>query len=212
MAKPADKVFDAASHSLGEGIAVAPSELTPATEEPAERTDFPCSVAQERFWLLDRLDPGNSAYNVAVRWRLQGRIATALLERAWLKIIERHEVLRTVFLDIDGAPIQRIMPRAPFRLNEIDLSNLSSDLQQTESERIGLIEARAPFDLASGPLIRATLLRFSPVEAVILVTTHQTVSDGWSIGIMAREMGRIYESLRNGEPVALEPLSIQYAA
>jgi hypothetical protein len=229
MAKPADKVFGAATKpAKGSGASdvaptgtaptgTAPTGTAPAgaaasgTDESAERTDFPCSVAQERFWLLDRLDPGNSAYNVAVRWRLEGRIATDLLERSWLKIIERHEVLRTVFLDIDGTPIQRIMPRAPFRLNEIDLSNLSPELQQTESARIGLIEARAPFDLASGPLIRATLLRFSPVESIILVTTHQTVSDGWSIGIMAREMGKIYQALRAGEPLTMEPLAIQYA-
>ena len=115
-----------------------------------------------------------------------------------------------VFLETDGAPIQRVMPRAPFRLNEIDLSNLSPELQQTEGDRIGVIEARAPFDLASGPLIRATLLRFSPTVSIILVTTHQMVSDGWSIGIMAREMGVIYDALRHGKAVELEPLSIQY--
>jgi hypothetical protein len=79
-------------------------------------------------------------------------------------------------------------------LNEIDLSNLSPELQQPEGDRIGVIEARAPFDLASGPLIRATLLRFSPTVSIILVTTHQIVSDGWSIGIMAREMGVIYDA------------------
>jgi non-ribosomal peptide synthetase component F/thioesterase domain-containing protein len=103
------------------------------------------------------------------------------------------------------------MPTARFRLNEIDLSNLSPELQQTEGDRIGVIEARAPFDLASGPLIRATLLRFSPTVSIILVTTHQIVSDGWSIGIMAREMGVIYDALRHDKPIDLEPLSIQYA-
>jgi non-ribosomal peptide synthetase component F/thioesterase domain-containing protein len=210
MAKPANHVVDAMPKSA---VAAAHASEIPASEPsaPTERTDFPCSVAQERFWLLDRLDPGNSAYNVAVRWRLEGRVATDLLERAWLKIIERHEVLRTVFLEIDGAPIQRVMPRAPFRLNEIDLSNLSPELQQTEGDRIGVIEARAPFDLASGPLIRATLLRFSPTVSIILVTTHQVVSDGWSIGIMAREMGLIYDALRHDKPIPLEALSIQYA-
>jgi non-ribosomal peptide synthetase component F/thioesterase domain-containing protein len=212
MANAADKLFTPLTASAGHGALVAPAGLPPDdSATPAERVDFPCSVAQERFWLLDRLDPGNSAYNVAVRWRLEGRIATDLLERAWLKIIERHEILRTVFLEIDGAPVQRVMPRAPFRLNEIDLSNLPPELQQTESDRIGLIEARAPFDLGSGPLIRATLLRFSPAVSIILVTTHQVVSDGWSIGIMAREMGIFYDALRHGKPAELEPLSIQYA-
>src|SRR6266404_4192859 len=212
MAKPANRVLDAAAgHETAAGFA-SHSDPPPAAagSEPAGRTDFPCSPAQERFWLLDRLDPGNSAYNVAVRWRLEGRVATDLLEKSWLRIIERHEVLRTVFLETDGTPIQRVMPRAPFRLNEIDLSNLSPELQQTEGDRIGVIEARAPFDLASGPLIRATLLRFSPTVSIILVTTHQIVSDGWSIGVMAREMGAIYQALAMGAPSALEPLAIQY--
>ncbi len=84
-------------------------------------------------------------------------------------------------------------------------------MRQTEGDRIGVIEARAPFDLSAGPLIRATLLRFSPTVSIILVTTHQVVSDGWSIGVMAREMGIIYDGLRQGKPIELEDLSIQYA-
>src|SRR5450631_2901453 len=213
MGKQANSVLDASDRqdAAAEFASYSDDQRPAGGGEPAERTDFVCSPAQERFWLLDRLDPGNSAYNVAVRWRLEGRVATDLLEQSWFKIIERHEVLRTVFLETDGTPIQRVMPRAPFRLNEIDLSNLSPELQQTEGDRIGVIEARAPFDLASGPLIRATLLRFSPTVSIILVTTHQIVSDGWSIGIMAREMGVVYDALRHGKAVELEPLSIQYA-
>jgi non-ribosomal peptide synthetase component F/thioesterase domain-containing protein/aryl carrier-like protein len=213
MGKQANRISDVTARDGATPGAASNSDAPHPSDAgaPAERTDFPCSPAQERFWLLDRLDPGNSAYNVAVRWRLEGRVATDLLEQSWLRIIERHEVLRTVFLETDGAPIQRVMPRAPFRLNEIDLSNLAPDLQQTEGDRIGVIEARSPFDLASGPLIRATLLRFSPTVSILLVTTHQIVSDGWSIGIMAREMGVIYDALRHDKPVGLEPLSIQYA-
>lgn len=183
-----------------------------ADAEPSEaRTDFPCSVAQERFWLLDRLEPGNPSLNVAVRWRLEGTVSTALLERAWLRIIERHEVLRTVFLEIASVPVQRVRPRSPFKLAEIDLSNLAEDARQAEGDRIGVIEARAPFDLVAGPLLRATLLRLSPTVAVLLVTTHQIVSDGWSIGVMAREMGEIYRALRLEEPEPLEELPLQYA-
>jgi len=182
-----------------------------ADAAPDSRTDFPCSVAQERFWLLDRLDPGNASYNVAVRWRLEGRVLTDVLEHAWLEIIERHEILRTVFVESDGAPVQRVLPRIPFRVNEIDLCTLQPDRQQAEADRIGVLEARAPFDVATGPLLRVTLLRFSPTLSVILVTTHQIVSDGWSIGVMAREMGVIYEALRRDLVPPLEPLSIQYA-
>jgi non-ribosomal peptide synthetase component F/thioesterase domain-containing protein/aryl carrier-like protein len=211
MSKPADRIFKNVVVAVAEPTS-AQLESGPVTEEAdATRTDFPCSVAQERFWLLDRLDPGNAAYNVAVRWRLEGRIATDLLEHAWLAIIDRHEILRSQFFEVDGAPVQRIMPTSPFRLAEIDLSTLPPDQQLIEADRIGVIEARAPFDLGSGPMIRVTLLRFSPSLAVILVTTHQIVSDGWSIGVMAREMGTIYAALRSGSPIPLEPLPIQYA-
>lgn len=232
MAKPANKVLDALRRSAGaepapplpEAAAPSPADTAAAAaaaaaataapaENPApeERTDFPCSVAQERFWLLDRLDPGNASYNVAVRWRLEGRVLTDVLELAWLEILERHEILRSVFLEVDGAPVQRVMPRIPFRVNEIDLGTLQPDLQQAEGDRIGVIEARAPFDVATGPLIRVTLLRFSPSVSIILVTTHQIVSDGWSIGVMAHEMGVIYQALRRGSAPPLEPLPIQYA-
>jgi non-ribosomal peptide synthetase component F/thioesterase domain-containing protein len=191
------------AHRLAEQ-SLAPAQLS----EPA--TEFPCSVAQERFWLLDRLEPGNSSYNVAVRWRLEGRIATELLQEAWQEIIARHEVLRSHFLEIDGKPVQRIAPRAAFKLVEIDLSTLPAEGRPAEADRIGLIEARAPFDLSGGPLLRVMLLRYSPTTAVVLVTTHQIVSDGWSIGVMAREMGTIYEALSRQKPIPLEPLSIQY--
>jgi hypothetical protein len=190
----------------------APALAPILSDSPAEPSysDFPCSVAQERFWLLDRLEPGNPSYNVAVRWRLEGRIATDLLESAWREIIARHEILRTRFLEIDGKPVQRVASRGAFKLVEIDLSSLPEAARSEEGDRIGLIEARAPFDLGSGPLVRVVLLRYSTSSAVILVTTHQIVSDGWSIGVMAREMGAIYQALAMGTPPSLEPLPIQY--
>ena len=209
MSTPANKLLEAAKGSAlpaAEGDRPADSE-----EVQADRTDFPCSVAQERFWLLDRLDPGNASYNVAVRWRLEGRVSTDLLSHAWATIIERHEILRTTFHEVDGAPIQRVSPTAQFRLNEVDLSALTPEERQAEGDRIGVLEARAPFDLATGPLLRATLLRFSPSTSIILVTSHQIASDGWSIGVMAREMGVIYQALRREQPIPLEPLAIQYA-
>lgn len=176
----------------------------------ASGTDFPCSVAQERFWLLDRLEPGNPSYNVAVRWQLLGHVDSELLERAWREVIARHEVLRTRFLEVDGKPVQRVSPDSSFKLGAIDLTSLPEAERAEEGDRIGLIEARAPFDLGSGPLLRVVLLRYAADKAVVLVTSHQIVSDGWSIGVMAREMGQIYRALALGGPSALEPLTIQY--
>jgi len=180
-----------------------------AAHEPLS-TDFPCSVAQERFWLLDRLEPGNPSYNVAVRWQLLGHVDCELLERAWREVITRHEVLRTRFLEVDGKPVQRVSPGSSFKLGVIDLASLAESERAEEGDRIGLIEARAPFDLRSGPLLRVVLLRYTAEKSVILVTSHQIVSDGWSIGVMAREMGQIYRALALGGASELEPLAIQY--
>lgn len=162
--------------------AVTGSAAPSSTDDPQapshESVDFRCSAAQERFWLLDRLEPGNPAYNVAVRWRLEGTISPLLLEQAWERILQRHEILRTVFIEEDSKPIQRVLPPHPFRLTEIDLTPLAESERQAEADRIGLIEARAPFDLSSGPLIRVTLLRLGAAEAIMLVTSHQVVCDG----------------------------------
>jgi hypothetical protein len=208
VATASNQIFGTAESFRGD-VREAPVALS-GTAEAASYTDFPCSVAQERFWLLDRLEPGNPSYNVAVRWRLEGHIAADLLERAWREIIARHEILRTRFLEIEAKPVQRVASHSTFKLVEIDLSSLAEAARAEEGDRIGLIEARAPFDLSTGPLLRVVLLRHSPTSAVILVTTHQIVSDGWSIGVMAREMGAIYQALSIGAPPSLEPLSIQY--
>src|ERR1700719_3975374 len=141
MAQPADKLFEARPKNAAE-LAASEEDVNGI----AARNEFPCCVAQERFWLLDRLDPSNSSYHLAVRWRLEGRVATDVLEQAWLKIIERHEVLRTTFREAGGVPIQCVSETAKFRLDEIDLGNLAPEQQQAEADRIGMIEARAPFD------------------------------------------------------------------
>lgn len=188
----------------------------PATEAPVRAADaadtpvFPCSVAQERFWLLDRLDPGNAALNVAFRWQLRGHVDARRLETAFRQIIERHEVLRTVFREVDGRPVQQVQARSPFRLAEIDLGGVAEAARDAEAERIAIIEARAPFDLAEGPLIRATLLRLQPDTAHLLVTTHQAVADGWSMGVIARELGTLYRALADDTPSPLAELPLQY--
>lgn len=171
---------------------------------------FPCSIAQERFWLLDRIAPGNPALNVAFRWQLRGHVDAPRLEQAWLRLIARHEVLRTVFREVDGRPVQDVRPHTPFRMATIDLASRPEDERDAEGERIAIIEARAPFDLGEGPLIRATLLRRSAGESVLLVTSHQIVTDGWSMGLIARELGSFYRALTEGREPALDELPLQY--
>jgi non-ribosomal peptide synthetase component F/thioesterase domain-containing protein len=214
MATVSEKVLAAPGTGHAEPDARhAPAAAAPACGALADATeycDFPCSVAQERFWLLDRLEPGNPAYNVAVRWQLEGTLDTALLEQAWNEILARHEILRTRFLEVEGKPVQRVASQAQLKISEIDLESLAPEARAAEGDRIGLIEARAPFDLGTGPLIRVVLLRHSATLAVILVTTHQMVADGWSIGVMAREMGTLYAALRGRRAAPLPELAIQY--
>ncbi len=188
-------------------------DLASAQEDHDPALDFPCSPAQERFWILEHLDPGNAALNIAVRWRIDGPLSTDLLSNAFQAVIARHEILRTAIVEIDGAPVQRVSPGPAFQLNEVNLSAVSGERGEAEAEAIARREARAPFDLPTAPLLRATLLRMSSTRAIVLVTAHHVVCDGWSIGIIAREVGLHYAALHRGVPVAhrLPPLPLQYA-
>lgn len=172
--------------------------------------EFPCSLAQEQFWFLDQVEEGNSALNVAVRWQLDGRIVPEIMERAFRAVIQRHEVLRTSFRQQDGEPLQIVQPHAEFRLSTIDLTGLGESDRAAESIRIGSLAARTPFDLSRAPLLRATLLRIDATRSQLLVTVHHVVSDGWSIGILAREVCESYRAIREHRAASLPELPVQY--
>lgn len=173
--------------------------------------DFPCSAAQEHFWVLEQLEPGNAALNIAVRWQIDGPVAHELLRQAFQGVIDRHEVLRTSFHDIDGAPVQRVLPSATFHLAEVDLTAVAPARRDGEAVAIAAREARLAFSLGDAPLLRATLLRLSQTRSVLLVTAHHLVCDGWSVGIIAREVGLRYAAAQQGTPPMLPPLVLQYA-
>lgn len=178
----------------------------------AEMADFPCSVAQEGFWILDQIDPGTPALNVAVRWQVDGPLSVDLLERAFQGVIDRHEVLRTSFHHVGGSPVQRVSPVPAFRIPEVDLAETPSTRRDLEAMAIAKAEASTPFRLSEAPLLRARLLRLSCSRSTILVTAHHMVCDGWSVGIIAREVGLRYAALRLGTaPPVLPPLVLQYA-
>jgi len=170
----------------------------------------PCSLAQERFWVLDQLLPGNPALNIAVRWRLDGIVSTSELEQAFGTILARHEILRTAFADRNGALVQIVRPAVPVKLLLIDLTSLADDEAADEMERASVQEARGSFDLAAPPFLRLTLIRLRAARSVLLVTIHHIVADGWSIGLLADEMGEICSAIRTGSQPVLPPLSIGY--
>ncbi len=177
---------------------------------PPTPAKFLCSPAQRRFWVLDQMDPHNPALNVAVRWKLEGDVTHQHLEMAFQQIVARHQVLRTWFSAVEGEPVQVVEPCLGFKIPMLDLSGLPDVEMQEEAERIARLEARAPFDLASPPLIRVTHLRLREKQSMLLITAHHIVCDGWSIGVLAREMGTICQALQRGEAPQLPPLRITY--
>ncbi|HEY7768546.1 amino acid adenylation domain-containing protein, partial [Longimicrobium sp.] len=179
---------------------------------PVERTRaLPLSFAQERLWFIDRLEPGSATYHVPVAWRLGGALDEAALERSLGEIVRRHEVLRTVFAEVDGLPVQVIAPFRAFALPVEDLSALGeADREAAVARRAGE-EAARPFDLAAGPLFRATLLRLGDEDHVLLVSMHHIVSDGWSMGVLVRELSALYAAYRDGRESPLPELAVQYA-
>ena len=178
--------------------------------EPEEVFILPASLGQERFWALDRMNPGNPTWSVPVRFRLQGPLDSALLERAFNQIIQRHEVLRTTFTVVDDHPAQMIKSALEIKVPVVDLRHLSKPERDAEVDRLSFNEARWRFDLAVGPLFRVTLLRVDDNEHVMLVTPHHSVIDYLSIGLISNELGVLYEAYsRNVDPV-LPELTIQY--
>jgi thioesterase domain-containing protein len=171
---------------------------------------LPTTLAQQRFWFYDREAPGDPAYNIAVRFRLKGTLDVATLERATNEIVRRHEMLRTVFAEGDGEPVQLIAPVLTISLTVVDLGQVPAEERPAEAEEIAVREARTRFELCSGPLIRFVLLQLEPTEHNLLVTVHQTVSDCWSMGIISHELGVLYNAFFLGEASPLPELPIQY--
>jgi amino acid adenylation domain-containing protein len=189
----------------GESLATAPIE-------PAPRGgDLPLSFAQQRLWFLDHLGPGNRAFNIGGGLRLEGHLDAHALRWALGEIVRRHEVLRTRFLTVQGSPVQVVDPPALLPLPEVDLRSLAEKERTACLTRLGTEAARQPFDLARGPLLRTTLVRLAGERYVLLFAMHHIVTDGWSTGVLARELGALYAAALAGEPSPLPELRIQYA-
>jgi amino acid adenylation domain-containing protein len=179
---------------------------------PTDRTPPPpLSFAQERLWFLDRLEPGSTFYNIPVAWRLGGALDQAALERALGEIVRRHESLRTVFAEADGSPVQVVAPFGGFALPVEELSGVSPAEREAVVARRAGEEARRAFDLAAGPLFRAALLRLGEQDHVLLLSMHHIVSDGWSMGVLYRELSALYAAYHEGRTSPLPELPVQYA-
>jgi amino acid adenylation domain-containing protein len=178
--------------------------------ENAATTIVPCSQAQQRFWFEERLHPGNPGLNVAVRWRIDGDLSDAHLSEAWRRIVARHQTLRTSLTTVDEEIVQVVASEAAFSVTVADLRMLPEAKATAEADRLASESAHTPFDLAVAPLIRVTRARLTDDSSILLVTAHHTVCDGWSIGILAREMGEICAALQVGREPELPALPLTY--
>ena len=171
----------------------------------------PVSFAQQRLWVLDQFEPGSAVYNIPAAVRLSGLLDVAALEKSLNEIVRRHEALRTTFTAMQGEPLQVIRPALPLTMVLKDLRKVPESEREVELLRLAVEDAQRPFNLSQGPLIRATLLRLDQKDHVLLLTLHHIVSDGWSMGVLFRELSVLYKAFGSKESSPLPELPIQYA-
>ncbi|MEO7331128.1 MAG: amino acid adenylation domain-containing protein, partial [Minicystis sp.] len=172
---------------------------------------LPLSFAQERLWFLDQLAPGDVSYVIPLGLRLEGQLSIEPLQRALDEIERRHEALRTTFAMTDGSPVQRIHLAKGVPLPLTRWPSLSRLEREQAARRAAADEAKEPFDLGTGPLLRARLLEIATDDHLLLLTFHHIVADGWTIGVLGAELNTLYRAFSRGEPSPLSELSIQYA-
>ena len=185
-------------------------ESPPIVAAPREGK-LPLSFAQQRLWFLDQLEPGNIAYNMPLAIRLSGKLKVNALMESLNEVIRRHEALRTKFVDDDGVTRQEILVELPVALPIVDLGEVVGEEGEETSRRIAKEIARRPFDLRLAPLLRGALIRLSAEEHLAVFTMHHIISDGWSLGVLEREIAALYDAYSAGRQSQLEELPFQYA-
>ncbi|WP_315729290.1 non-ribosomal peptide synthetase [Bradyrhizobium sp. SZCCHNS2021] len=187
-------------------------EIAPPPLSVAARTSsIPLSYTQEPLWFLEQVGLVGTAYNMAGAVRLQGRVDIEALEEALQEIVRRHDILRTRFDAVNGQGAQIIENRSAFRCELIDLSAHGDQSSNEDVQRLIRNHANVRFDLRAGPLIRTTIVRLSDEEHLLLVNLHHIVADGWSVGVLLRELGHLYAGSTGSPQSPLSPLPVQYA-
>ncbi|RKH60321.1 non-ribosomal peptide synthase/polyketide synthase, partial [Corallococcus aberystwythensis] len=171
----------------------------------------PASFAQARLWLEHQMNPEAARYHLPTLVRLSGALKEEALRLALEGLVHRHEALRTVFAPGEDGPLQQVLPAGPLPLATLSVEALPQEAREAEALRLARQEAQRPFDLRHGPLVRALLVRLGPDDAVLLLVLHHIVTDGWSMGVLVRELGALYTAHVSGQPPALPPLPVQYA-
>lgn len=187
------------------------AEVMAIPRRPTVTDELPLSFGQEELWFIDQFAPGQAAYNAAAAIRLCGPLSVSALERAMDALRARHEALRTRLVTVEGRPVQVIDAPAPVGLSMTDLSGLTAERWDAELMRLAKEQAAQPFMLARDPLLRARLVRRAPEEHVLLLCVHHAVFDGWSSGVLIRDLSELYAAQVAGCPPDLSGLPVQYA-
>lgn len=183
----------------------------PPVTRASRNSPLPLSYAQQRLWFIDQLETPGGAYNIPVVLKLQGPLDVECFHRTLSTVVQRHEILRTRFDQVDGKPGQYIEPAVEMKLEVEDLRSLDESDRDAEVQRWTTAETSSPFHLTSAPLLRARLLRLADEEFILLLVMHHIVSDGWSMGVLVSEVGTIYAAFLAGRASPLPELQIQYA-
>src|SRR6185503_7474257 len=195
-----------AASICGEAFVRDNEELVGPTPLTNTSSEYPLSFGQQSLWFQHRMAPDSAAYNLASALRLRGPLNAVALERAFASLVQRHAMLRTTFSQNSLAPRQQIHEEMPVCFEFADASSWS----EAAVREYLLKEAEGPFDLSAGPLLRVNLLKRADDEHVLLVAVHHIIVDFWSLSVLMKELGVLYEAHRNGMDANLPPLQLQY--
>ncbi len=186
------------------------SDQVPPLEAGPRHSTYPLSFSQERLWFLHQLEPDSSAYNMSLALRLSGSLDVAALSTSLKRVMARHAIFRTSFPTIDDKPVQVISEECFLSLRHEDLRTIPRSECEARVNHLIAEECLQPFSLVTGPLIRVGLLQTEETEHVLVVVLHHIVTDGWSRGLLIRDLGAFYTEEVTKQPSALPVLSIQY--
>ncbi|MTJ48119.1 non-ribosomal peptide synthetase [Dolichospermum sp. UHCC 0259] len=187
-------------------------QLNLPTIKPASRSEkIPLSFSQQRLWYLDQLQLNSTAFNIFDAVHIVGLLNISVLEQSLNEIVRRHEILRTNFTVVNGEPIQVIAPSLTLKISIIDISELADNEREHTANKLAQQEAVKPFSLDKESLVRVTLIRLTEADYILLLTMHHIISDGWSTGVLIKELVELYKAFCLGKPSPLPELSIQYA-
>ncbi len=200
----AERKADIIAFLRGAQAGAAPEQTQSASGE------LPLSRSQQRVWFLGQLDPRDPAHNIGIPFWLTGTLEPDALGRALHSMVQRHEALRTGFFQRDGQPFARIVDAADWKMSSVDLAHLGEAEAELEARLLAYNEARWPFDLEQPPLFRATLIRISPERYLLVMSVQHIVADGWSLGILSRELMELYGAFVTGKPSPLAKPDFQF--